>query len=73
MSKKGRVKLKGIEKEEKNAKKDRNEDKLTRERNYTAVVLYLHLQWLQKHEHLSNKLSALQKKPKEKPPPFFFK
>lgn len=44
MPKKGKVKLKGIEKEEKNAKKDRNKDKLTREQNYMAVALYLHLQ-----------------------------
>lgn len=44
MPKKGKVKLKGIEKEEKNAKKDRNKDKLTRDQNYMGVVLYLHLQ-----------------------------
>lgn len=45
MPKKGRIKLKGIEKKDTHAKKDRNEDKLThREQNYVAVVLYLHLQ-----------------------------
>lgn len=45
MPKKGRIKLKGIEKKDTHAKKDRNEDKVThREQNYVAVVLYLHLQ-----------------------------